>query len=67
VSRPIDETKHTYIGDGVYAEIAGAMIIISCDRPENGVNWIGLEPEVLEGLLKVAKTMGWLKSWEWDA
>jgi hypothetical protein len=66
MSRPIDERKHTYIGDGVYAEGKGTMITISCDRAENGVNRIALEPDVLEGLLKYAKKLGWLKTWEWQ-
>lgn len=68
MSRPINEEKtHVYIGDGVFAEYNGFSITISTDRQENGVNWIALEPEALEALLQYAKTLEWLKSWEWDA
>jgi hypothetical protein len=53
-------TEHkTYLGDGLYAELDDArMIVLRADR--YGVDhWVGLEPEVFRALIEFAHSIGW--------
>lgn len=43
--------KETYLGDGLYASFDGWQIILRAPR-ETGDHWVGLEPEVLNNLLR---------------
>ena len=44
--------KHesAYLGDGAYVNFDGYQFDIWCER-ENGKNWVGLEPSVLDSFL----------------
>lgn len=50
-----------YIGDGVYAAQEHGSIVLETEREQNGRNWIALEPEVFDCLLRYAQTIGWVK------
>jgi hypothetical protein len=52
------EDRRTYLGDGLYAEIEGGMIILRAPR-DGGTHWVGLEPEVFVELLRFARRIGW--------
>ena len=59
----------TYLGDGLYASggnKGSGMITLTTERG-NGVHYVCLETDVFEALLKYAKQIEWLKSWEWNA
>jgi hypothetical protein len=48
----------TYLGDGLYAEDCGHMIVLRAPR-ERSDHWVGLEPEVFLELLRFARSRGW--------
>jgi hypothetical protein len=49
-----------YLGDGLYAEMDKAeIIILSAPRNNGSVHWVGLEPEVFAQLLRFARDNGW--------
>ena len=50
----------TYLGDGLYAEFDGAMIVLKTPR-ETGEHYVALEPEVFEALIQFAIKIEWLK------
>ncbi len=49
-----------YLGDGLYAETDCGMIMLKAER-ENGVHFVGLEPQVFDQLIQFAIEIGWLK------
>lgn len=63
--------QQRYIGDGVYAHLDPAiMIILKTERPSNDApfplgtqqtHWIALEPDVLRELIIFACEIGWRK------
>lgn len=48
----------TYLGDGLYAEDQGGVIILRAPR-EAGDHWVALEPGVFVALLCFARDRGW--------
>lgn len=54
-------TEHkTYLGDGLYAELDPArMIVLSTTRALGVRDWVGLEPEVFLALIQFAHKIGW--------
>jgi hypothetical protein len=59
------ERTKAYLGDGLYAELDPArMIVLSTERHDRfdttGVrHWVGLEPEVFYELIRFAHRIGW--------
>lgn len=47
-------SKKEYLGDGLYVQFDGYHFILSAER-ENGWNWIGLEPQVFDALIRHRK------------
>ncbi len=56
----------TYLGDGLYASQEQGFILLKADRCANGVNWIGMEPEVFARFIEWAIRAGWLKEGQVD-
>lgn len=40
-----------YLGDGLYFQDDGFMVRLWCKR-DNGTNWVGLEPEIIESFIR---------------
>lgn len=51
-----------YAGDGVYVINLGDMIELRANDHENPTDRIALEPQVLEGLLRILKRWDWITS-----
>lgn len=55
---PIDTSKMTYVGDGVYATDDGFEVMLVAPRDDVD-SWLVLEPQVLDALLRlIGKTRG---------
>jgi len=48
--RPIDRGMKTHLGDGVYADFDGFMVVMTTENGIEVTNTIYLEPEVLAAL-----------------
>lgn len=46
------KARETYLGDGLYASDDGFMVTLRAPR-DGGDHWVGLEPEVIESLLRL--------------
>jgi hypothetical protein len=49
-------SAETYLGDGLYASFDGWQLLLRAPR-EHGDHWVGLEPEVLDALLRFIATL----------
>jgi hypothetical protein len=55
-----ESAKEVYLGDGLYAQMTPAqMIILRAPRSDGSSHWVGLEPEVFVELLRFARDNGW--------
>lgn len=50
-----DQTTKTYLGDGVYADFDGYVIVLTTENGLCATNRIVLEPEVCEALVTYMK------------
>lgn len=47
----MSEIRKAYLGDGLYVSDDVYMLVLRAPR-EDGEHWVGLEPEVLDALLR---------------
>ena len=59
-----DTNVADYAGDGVYVINLGFCVELRANDHENPTDTIALEPQVLEGLLRILKRWGWITSAE---
>lgn len=54
------EPERTYLGDGLYAELAyGDMIKLTAPRYTGEDHWVAMEPFVFAKLCQFAASIGW--------
>lgn len=51
------KSEKAYLGDGVYMDFDGYHIVLTTNNGREDTNTVYLEPEVLDNMLRMLKTM----------